>query len=205
MTSQALADFKERIKEVEQLIDAHAALTGLRKAQRVLESQNQTLQNIGTVVQYLVSPPGRGRPQEVHALNNAAVALLSAHLQGFVKDLFEEAASKTLDGKVLDVPSVLKAANTRGNPNEYNITKLFKSIGFPDVLDGIAWQKMSNKRLRTNLRTFNELRNKIVHGSSERASKAKVANYLNVLTNFAERLDKKLQRDIRQLTGRNPW
>lgn len=205
MASQALTDFKERTKEVEQLIEAHAALTRLRKAEKAMKSQSQTLQNVATVVQHLVSDPGPGRPQEVHALNNAAVALLSAHLQGFVKDLFEEAASRALDGKVLDVPSVLKAANTRGNPNEPNITRLFESIGFADVLDRIAWKNMSNKRLRTNLRAFNELRNRIVHGSSERVRKAKVSNYLRVLTNFAEHLDNKLQRDIRQLTGRNSW
>jgi len=80
------------------------------------------------------------------------IALLSAHLQGFVKDLYEEAASRVLDGKVSDVPSVIKAANTRGNPNEQNITKLFESIGFPDILDGLKWQRMSNKSLRGKLR-----------------------------------------------------
>lgn len=205
MTSQALADFKERTKEVDQLLEAHAALTRLRKAERALTSQSQTLQNVADVIQHLVSQPGPGRPQEVHALNNAAIALLSAHLQGFVNDIFEEAASKVLDGKVLDVPSVIKAANTRGNPNEQNITRLFESIGFPDVLEGIAWRNMSNKRLRSNLRTFNELRNRIVHSSSERVHKSRVANYLRVLTNFAEHLDRKLRLDIRELAGRHPW
>lgn len=166
MTSQALTDFKERTKEVDQLLEAHAALTRLRKAEKALKSQNQTLQNVADVIQHLVSQPGPGRPQEVHALNNAAVALLSAHLQGFIKDLFEEAASRVLEGKVSDVPSVLKAANTHGNPNEQNIIRLFQSIGFSDILEGIAWKNMSNKRLRSNLRTFNELRNKIVHSCS---------------------------------------
>lgn len=205
MTSQALADFKERTKEVDQFLEAHAALTRLRRAERALTSQNRTLQNIADVIQHLVSQPGPGRPQEVHALNNAAIALLSAHLQGYIKDVFEEAALGVLDGKVSDVPSVLKAANTRGNPNEQNVVRLFESIGFPDILDGISWRNMSNKRLRSNLRTFNELRNRIVHSSSERVHKSRVANYLRILTNFAEHLDRKLQRDIRNLTGRHPW
>jgi hypothetical protein len=205
MASQALVDFKERTNEVEQLIEAHSALTRLRRAEKAMKSQSQTLQSVATVIQHLVSQPGPGRPQEVHALNNAAIALLSAHLQGFVKDLYEEAASRVLDGKVSDVPSVIKAANTRGNPNEQNITKLFESIGFPDILDGLKWQRMSNKSLRGKLRAFNELRNRIVHSSSERVHKSRVSNYLKVMTHFAEQLDSKLERDIRKLTGHNPW
>jgi len=162
LTSQALADFKERIKEIQQLLDAHTALTRLRRAEGAMQSQGQTMQNVATVVQHLVSEPGPGRPREVHALNSAGVALLSAHLQGFVVDLFKEVAAKMLDGKVRDVSSVLSAANTRGNPNEYNIAMLFKSVGFDDILHDIAWQNMSNRRLRTNLQSFNQLRNNTV-------------------------------------------
>jgi hypothetical protein len=36
MPSQALEDFRERLKEVQQLLDAHSALTRLKNAQAAL-------------------------------------------------------------------------------------------------------------------------------------------------------------------------
>ncbi len=38
MPSQALQDFRERLKEVQELLDAHSALTGLRNAQAALNA-----------------------------------------------------------------------------------------------------------------------------------------------------------------------
>ncbi|HKU17647.1 MAG TPA: HEPN domain-containing protein [Candidatus Saccharimonadales bacterium] len=192
MASQALKDFDNRLEEVKQLMEAHGALTRIRRAEAALQGGHQNLQNVAQVVQHLVSSPGRGRPAEVHALNSAAIALLSAHLQGFLVDLFKEMAKAILDGVVRDVEAVISAANIRGNPNEHNIVKLFKAIGISDVLSGISWQHMSNQQLRINLRTFNELRNKIVHGSSEHVKKSSVSTYLNIFANFASHIDRKL-------------
>ena len=192
MPSKALIDFESRLEEVRQLMEAHSALTRLRRAETALQNGRQNLQNVAQVVRHLVSNPGRGRPAEVHALNSAAIALLSAHLQGFLVDLFKEVAKDILDGAVRNVEAVISAANTRGNPNEQNIVKLFKAIGVPDVLNGITWQHMSNSQLRVNLRNFNELRNKIVHGSSERVRKSLVLKYLKIFSNFAKHIDKRL-------------
>jgi hypothetical protein len=205
MPSQALEDFRERLGEVQQLLDAHGALTRLRNAEAALNAGGQTLQNVAAVVQHLVSAPGAGRPRQVHALNSAGVALLSAHLQGFVTDLFVEVAGHTLAGKVRDLQVLTAAANTRGNPNEQNITRLFESIGYPNILDGITWQGMSNKQVRGKLRSLNELRNSIVHGSSETVQKATVAVYLAVVERLAERLDHKLRGEVRTVTGAAPW
>jgi len=205
MPSQALIDFRERVKDVQQLLDAHNALTRLRRAEAALSAGGQTLQNVAQVVQHLVSTPGPGRPREVHALNSAGVALLSAHMQGYLTDLFGEVAKLTLDGKVKEVAAMVKAANTRGNPNERNITRLFSSIGYPDILSGISWQRMSNKQLLARLRAFNELRNRIVHGSRETVSKSTLANLVSVFSNFAEKLDNKVRREVRSVTGSDPW
>jgi len=205
MASQALTDFLKRLDEVQQLVDAHGALVRLKKAEATLHSGGQQLQNVAAVVQHLVSPPGPGRPPEVQALNSAGVALLSAHLQGFFVDLFKEAARTTLDGKVKNLDAVTESTNTRGNPNEQNITRMFKSIGYPNILDDIAWKNMSNRSLRIKLRSFNELRNKIVHGADASVTKAKLTNYLNVLTNFAQKFDGKLFREVRSVTGADPW
>lgn len=205
MPSQALKDFKNRTQEVRQLLDAHGALTRLRRAEGALQSGGQSLRNVGNVVIHLVSTPGRGRPAEVHALNSAGIALLSAHLQGFIVDLFKEVTLACLDGKVRDVGALQSAANTRGNPNWSNITKLFRAAGFPDILSNISWQRMSNEKLRQKLESFNKLRNEIVHGTSARVRKAVVSNYLKVLTTFAEHLDNTLRREVRKVTRRFPW
>jgi HEPN superfamily RiboL-PSP-like protein len=203
--SQALDSFQGRMKEVQQLLDAHTALTRLRRAEAALNAGGQTLQGVAQVVQHLVSAPGPGRPREVHALNSAGIALLSAHLQGYVVDLFKEVANETLTGKVRNVVALIEVANTRGNPNEANITQLFQSIGYPRVLDGITWQRMNNNQLRAKLRTFNELRNKIVHGTAGTVKKSALKNYLDVFSNLAERLDGKLRREVRAVIGANPW
>ncbi len=200
MASKALKDFQSRLSEVTQLLEAHSALTRFRRAENAAkESNSQNLQNVADVVRHLVSSPGRGRPAEVHALNSAAIALLSAHLQGFIVDLFKEVAERILRNVVQDVDAVIAGANTRGNPNEQNIVKLFKAIGFTDVLDGLSWQRMSNKQLRAKLQTFNKLRNTIVHGTSEHVKKSTVTNYVGIFQNFAVHIDKKLSPRKRRL------
>jgi hypothetical protein len=205
MASQAYQDFRARLSEVDQLIDAHGALTRLKNAEAALNAGGQTLQNIAQVIQHLVSAPTPGRPPEVQALNSAGVALLSAHLQGFIVDIFSEVANITLNGRVKDLQILIDSANTRGNPNEQNITRLFNSIGYPNVLDGISWQKMNNKQLRAKLKSFNELRNKIVHGSNDTVKKKTLKNYLAIFASFAEKFDQKLCREVRSVTGANPW
>jgi hypothetical protein len=141
----------------------------------------------------------------VQALNSAGIALLSAHLQGFLVDLHIEVARATLDGKVRDLEALLNSARVRGNPNEDNITRLFNSLGYSDVLEGISWQRMSNRQMRAKLHAFNELRNSIVHGTSESVKKSTLENYLAVFGSLAEHLDRKLQRQVSALTGVDPW
>ncbi len=205
MPSQALADFQNRIGEVQQLLDAHSALTRLRRAEAATASGVPDLQNIGAFVQNLVTPPGRGRPAEVHALNSAAIALLSGHLQGFVVDIYKEVAVSTLTGRVRDVEALVGAANLRGNPTVENVSKLFASLGYPNIQDDMSWQRMSNGQLKAKLRSFNELRNKIVHGASGAVHKSQVENYLNVLTSFATKLDSKMRTQVHAVTGNHPW
>lgn len=205
MPSQSFADFESRLGEVQQLLDAHSALTRLRRAEAATTDGVPDLQNIGEFVQNLVTPTGRGRPAEVHALNSAAIALLSAHLQGYVVDLYKEVAVHTLTGKVRDVQALVSATNLRGNPNPDNIVKLFAYLGYPNILDGVSWQRMSNPQLKSKLRSFNKLRNEIVHGSRGTVTKAQVENYHNVFKSFAARLDSRLCSQVHAVTGAYPW
>lgn len=206
MPSTALRAYEERLKEIDQLLDAHEALVRLRKAEAALEAGGTAdLKAALKAMEHLVSEPGPGRPREVHALNSSAIALLSGHLQGFIADIFIEAATVLLRRSVRDIGSLLEAAPTRGNPNEKNITKLFATIGFPKILDGISWQAVSNVSLKRQLREFNELRNKIVHGSSESVHKLTVKKYARLWLSFGKRVDEKLRVEIKSVTGTIPW
>lgn len=205
MASRALQDFETRITEVQQIIDAHEALTRLRNAEGALRAGGQALGNVAHVINHLVTQPGRGRRREVHALNNAGIALLSGHLQGFIVDLYKEAAEALLNGNVQSVDAVVDAANTRGNPNPQNIIKMFKTLGFEDVFSGVSWQRMSTQALKRKLTNFNEQRNRIVHGVNERVQKQTLVNYLQVFQSFATRLDARLRAEIQQMTGTHPW
>jgi len=206
MPSNALTAYEERLKEIDQLLDAHEALVRLRKAEAALGSTGTTdLKAALKAIQHLVNEPGPGRPREVHALNSSAIALLSGHLQGFIADIFNESAGVLLNGSVKDLATLQGAAPTRGNPNEANITKLFCTLGFPDILDGISWQAVSNDSLKKNLKNFNVLRNRIVHGSSETVKKSTVRKFAKLWKNFGRRFDEKLRAEIRGITGTNPW
>lgn len=205
MTSQAYQDFEDRFSNVNQLLDAHSALTRLRRAEAAWARHGGNLANLGDVINHLVSHPGRGRPYEVHALNNAAIALLSAHFQGYLTDIFSETVRQLLHGYVEDDETVVNAAPTRGNPNQQNINRLFAGIGFADVVSQVSWQRMSNESVKRNLRELNELRNRIVHGTSENVNKSRVRSFYHFVLNFALRLDRLLHQKLLEVTGREPW
>ncbi len=131
MPSGALQNLEARLKEIDQLLTAHAALTRLRRAELAIGRAGGGLKAVAEAVNLLVTPPTRGRPGQVEALNKASVALLSAHLQGFIEDLFEEAAGKLLAGKVPDVQTLVSNARLRGNPTSENITRLFRDRWVP--------------------------------------------------------------------------
>jgi hypothetical protein len=205
LPSQALQDLRERLGEIDQLLEAHGALTRLKKAEAALQGSGQSLQAVAAVVSALVSAPGPGRPAEVQAINKAAIALLSGHLQGYVEDVFEEVARALLHEQVPDIGALIRQAPTRRNPNWDNISRVFAAVGFGGVLDDLSWQNCSNATLKARLREFNELRNRIVHGKAETVRKQRVKNYIGFVRSLATRLDRKLARRYRQLVGEDPW
>ncbi len=204
MPSNARTNFATRLQEIDQILDAHRALLQFHRANHAA-TIGTGLTGVASVVNHLVSNPGPGRPPQIQALNKAAIALLSGHFQGFVTDLYSEAAIHLLTGHLGNPTVAIDAAPTRGNPNTKNIKKLFSTLGFPDILDGIAWQNCTNHTLRTRLNDFNELRNDIVHGQSITVNKDVVTGYLSPWTALADRLDAKLRREIHAIKGVYPW
>ena len=207
MPSKSLTQLQERLKEVNQLLDAHSAMTKFKRAESEARRASGTLVGVADLIRNLVSPPRAGRPSEVQALNSSAIALLSAHFQGFVSDLFDETVDHVLTGKVKDPISVKDSPLKRGNPNTDNIENLFASIGFPNLLSGVFWAPWSsNVPMKAKLRRFNKLRNSIVHGKSERIIKNTVRDYLGFVEKLAGAIDKKLKTEITSVSGgRAPW
>ncbi len=120
-------------------------------------------------------------------------------------DLHSECARTLLTGKIRDVEAFIDEAPTKGNPNADNISRPSSSLGFPGVLDGVRWQKMSSGSVKDRLRKLNELRNKIVHGKSETVRKVQVTHLLDFVRRFSEKLDEEVGAAMSTVLGRSPW
>lgn len=152
MASKALAKLNQRLKDIDQLLEAHSALTKFKRAEQAAKNAGGDLSKIAAAVSALVTAPGQGRPGEVGAINRAAFVLLTAHFQGFVDDLHLEAATVLLTGKVADVNKLVKLVRPRiGNPHTDVIERMFSGLGIHDVMSQINWQKCSNKQVKDRL------------------------------------------------------
>lgn len=86
------------------------------------------------------------------SINRACIVLLSATLQGFIEEVSVECGGQ---------------AQQMGNPNEYNITKLYRKLGKNDILAGLRWQKCANQKVRDRLSNLVHIRNSIAHGDPQ--------------------------------------
>lgn len=100
MSSQSRKDLDQRLKDIDQLLNAHSAITKFKKAEQAATRAGGGLGQIANVVNALVTQPGKGKPAEVDAINRSAFVLLTAHFQGYVDDLHKETANIVLAGKV---------------------------------------------------------------------------------------------------------
>jgi len=206
MPSQAFGNLSERMKDIEQLIQAHSALTQFRTARNAAQRAGGSLASISTVVARLVKAPGRGRRAEVGAVNRAAIVLLCAHLQGYVEDLHAEAAKALFGNMRIDVDSLVQHAQDHfSNPHADRIEQLFWSLGVQRVLEDISWQRTSNRTVRGRLTGYIRLRNRIAHGSQESVSLAQVRQFKQFVELFAQRFDARVHDEIGNITGTAPW
>ena len=102
------------------------------------------------------------------ALNRSCIVLLSALLQTYVEGVYKGEAQHTFVRLVPDAQwNTYWAQLSRwGNPSDSNIVTLFLRLGIPDVLAGLSWQRITNQRIRGNLKLLNEIRNDIAHGNA---------------------------------------
>jgi hypothetical protein len=206
MSSKAYKNLSGRMKDIEQLLEAHKALTQFKRARKAAEEAGGGLAQISEVIDRLVTEPGRGRRTEVDALNRAAMVLLSAHLQGYIEDVFSEAAKAMLDGKVKDVDALIEQALSGfSNPHAYRVDSLFASIGLPKITDGLSWGRASNQTVKRRLTDYIRVRNSIAHGSQEGITKPKVVGFKRFVEVFAKNFDEKVGSEVRHTVEKVPW
>lgn len=206
MPSQARQDLDDRLSDIDQVFQAHTALTKFKKAEEAANQAGGGLQNITNVVNALVTEPGKGRPAEVSALNRSAFVLLCAHFQGFIEDLHREAAHHTLAGKVASVDDVVKLVTPRNsNPHADIIERMFSGIGIYDLMHSPHWNRCSNVTVRSRITKYIEERNQIAHGKKPTIHKSKVIGFKKFVVLLADALDEEVRKQVESLKGNSPW
>lgn len=206
MPSAARVNLNERLNDVDQLLQAHNALTRFKRAENAANRAGGGLQNLAEIIDALVTDPGQGRPAEVSALNRAAFVLLCSHLQGFVDDLHREAATFTLRGKVASIDDVVKLVRPKNaNPHADVIEKMYAGIGIFDLMSVPHWNKCTNMSVKRRLTAYIEERNKIAHGTRLPIHKNKVNQLKSFVVHLADALDSAVAEKVRLFTGTLPW
>ncbi|WP_430436898.1 HEPN domain-containing protein [Oceanibaculum nanhaiense] len=154
---------------------------------------------------------GRGAPRIVGngqrigaSINRSCIVMLSALLQAHVDSVFRQCAPTVFpefsrSGDAYD--AFLEAARKAGNPNPSNIKSLFRRIGVPDVMDGLAWRRgrshnVSNATIVSSLDEINQVRNRIAHsqpltlnGAPYQLNLVDVTRLRNVVEGFGEHFE----------------
>jgi RiboL-PSP-HEPN len=206
MSSKALENLQIRLKDIDQLLNAHAAITKFKKAEQAANNAGGQLAQIAQVINALVTDPGPGKPKEVDAINRAAFVLSMAHFQGFVDELHSELGNMILKGKAADPAAVIKLVKPpRSNPHTNVINQMFSGIGVYELMDSISWQKCDNESVKSRLKGYLETRNKIAHGSKEAITKGKVTQLKQFIELLAAKLDEKSSVKATPLLNKKPW
>ena len=206
MPSQARDNLNNRLGDVDQLLNAHTAITKFKNAEAAAQRLTGDLSQAANVFNALITDPGRGKPKEVDALNRAAYVLLTSHLQGFVDDLHKEVGLLIVGNNAAKPEDVVKMlGNSRANPHVGVINKMFAALGLYDVMDQLSWRNCNNKSMKKRLTTALETRNKIAHGAREGVTKANVKQLKDFVVLLADALDDVVRQKTNPIIGRYPW
>lgn len=143
----------------------------------------------------------RGRRFEVEGVNRAAVLMLSAHFEGYLEDVMEEALAA--------VNPQLKVKPLTGgfhNPWPDRIDDLFAFLGMQKPARSISWRSASNEAVRRNLEKLVRTRNQLAHGTTGvRVYKSEITSLRKYVEGFAERFDGAVRDQVHALTANYPW
>ncbi len=209
MSTKALDQFYERLEDINRLLESHQALSHIKSLDTFSSRQTDWLQALAHV-QSVFSGPLRGRRWGMEALNRAGIVLLTAHLEGYVEDLFEEASkvivSTVFDQNHYDVDMFVSRAIARfGNPWPDQIDVLFALLGSKKVTDGIGWGGLPKKAIRDRLGDLIKLRNEIAHGERPSVTRKQLLQESRFVRQYAKNLDKRTYDNVLKIAGVPLW
>jgi hypothetical protein len=140
------------------------------------------------------------------------IVLLSAHFQGFCRDLYTECAqivAATLPFSVQVVAQTQFTASLaldRGNPNRNSIQRDFDRFGIPLDLNGAD---PANHARLIDLGNLNEWRNIVAHHNAVPPggvpSRADLQRWWNSCNGLATSLDGIMYHQLQRILGNAPW
>jgi hypothetical protein len=165
-----------------------------------------------------VGGTGPGRRPATLQLNYSYALLLSAHFQGFCRDLHTEAVVYVANWLTTPISSFRQVmrnwmlANRRletGNPNPGNLGSDFNRFGL-DFWKEVHALSPSNARRRERLEELNRWRNAIAHHDFShlphpRLRLAQVRRWRVACDRFPVAFDQVLFSYLQRETGSNPW
>ncbi len=191
--------FMDRIDEIKWMLKAKNALATLERLNEITAKPLGTpiqVEEITKLAKYSKSRVGRG--YKVGPLNESAVLLLSAYLEGFIERLYEECLRHLLhenfaSAKVLDILAN-EARKQFANPSSGHTAGLFRKL----TLDITASFGPAFRCPEVN--ELVEARNRIAHGSAEEISDDAIVNYLDCVRDFGKELSGEICKEITTLS-----
>ena len=176
MESKARAELSRRLADVDELVEAHGALTGT----------------------------ARGRRRKGPAITRAGVVLLTAAMEAFVEELFEEACDKVFAVLADEERKALYKETSRrlNTANVQNTNLLFFNLGVPWILSGVRWQNCSNAYFCERLDRLIETRGRIAHGKQPVVWLGRLRAWKTMVEKYAEVLERKVADHIESTTGK---
>lgn len=178
MPSSARVHLLVALADVDEIINAHVALTG----------------------------GGRGRPtaRQGAAVTRSGVVLLAALFEAFVEDLFEEAADIIYQGwTAAERTQFLKETSERlNNASVFKSNFLYFNLGIPWVFNGIRWQKFTNAIVKAQVDAMVTMRNRIGHGGQPTVQLRTLRYWRNMIANLAPRFEAKVSAEVSRVCGR---
>jgi hypothetical protein len=157
-----------------------------------------------------LTPP---QPNLVEENLRAYVLLLSAHFQGFCRDLYAESADVVVSKVRASLRNLIRAQFLahlkldQGNPNLQNLRADFERFGF--TLDLVARESANEARLR-DLSALNRWRNIAAHHTRipsdlEPLELPSLRAWRTSCAGLAVSLDAILYNELRKILRRAPW
>lgn len=184
MPSRARLELDEALKDIDEIVAAHRALTG------------------GT--------PGRPQKRQGAAVTRGGVVMLAAAVEAFVEDLYDAAVDAIFAGRPQAQLGDLKARTSGNfrNATTFKIDALYFNVGMAWISETIRWQKFSNAAFLSSMNTLIRQRNAIAHGDRPRPAirLRQLRAWRRMVANFAVRLERTVADEIAASTGtRPPW